>query len=79
MQLYGPGAGSLNSLEGCWHFHSPPTTPFPGSFLLGTGAEDYPESAYCECASVWRAHSTTPAHTQPARPCYPRARNAPRL
>ena len=55
MQLYGPGAGSLNSLEGCWHFHSPPTTPFPGSFLLGTGAEDYPESAYCECASVWVA------------------------
>jgi len=44
MQLYGAGAGSLNSLEGCWHAHVPPTTPFPGSFLLGTGAEDYPES-----------------------------------
>jgi hypothetical protein len=30
----------------CWHAYSPPDTPFPGSFLLGTGAEDYPESAY---------------------------------
>ena len=46
LRLYGPGAGSLNSLEGCWHAHTPPSTPFPGSFLLGTGAEDYPESAY---------------------------------
>ena len=34
--MYGPGAGSLNTLEGCWHAYSPPSVPFPGSFLLGT-------------------------------------------
>ena len=42
--MYGKGYTSLNTLEGCWHAYSPPTTPYPGSFLLGTGAEDYPES-----------------------------------
>jgi hypothetical protein len=52
--MYGPGAGSLNTLEGCWHAYSPPTTPFPGSFLLGTGAEDYPESAYYFNAGPYR-------------------------
>ena len=55
IRMYGAGAGSLNTLEGCWHFHSPPSTPFPGSFLLGTGAEDYPESAYYFNAGPYRS------------------------
>jgi len=38
--MYGRGATSLNTLEGCWHYYSPPNVPFPGSFLLGTGAEE---------------------------------------
>lgn len=52
--MYGSGHGSFNTLEGCWHAYSPPDTPFPGSFLLGTGAEDYPESAYYFSAGPWR-------------------------
>ena len=54
IRMYGHGAGSLNTLEGCWHAYSPPATPFPGSFLLGTGAEDYPESAYYFNAGPYR-------------------------
>jgi len=47
--------GSLNSLEGCWHAYFPGTqyTQFPG-LLLGTGAEDYPESAYYFNAGTYR-------------------------
>ena len=60
IHMYGPGASSLNTLEGCWHAYSPPTVPFPGSFLLGTGAEDYPESAYYFNAGARHAH---PIHT----------------
>jgi len=47
--------GSLNSLEGCWHAYFPGTqyTSFPG-LLLGTGAEDYPESAYYFNAGPYR-------------------------
>jgi hypothetical protein len=52
--MYGKGYASINTLEGCWHAYSPPNVPFPGSFLLGTGAEDYPESAYYFSAGPWR-------------------------
>eukprot|EP00035_Acanthoeca_spectabilis_P004900 m.107915 g.107915 ORF g.107915 m.107915 type:complete len:358 (-) comp12779_c0_seq2:1181-2254(-) len=52
--MYGAGAESLNTLEGCWHAYSPPDTPFPGSFVLGTGAEDYPESAFYFNAGPYR-------------------------
>lgn len=45
--------GSLNSLEGCWHAYMPPSAPYPG-LLLGTGAEDYPESAYYFNAGPYR-------------------------
>jgi len=45
--------GSLNSLEGCWHAFTPPDAPYPG-LLLGTGAEDYPESAYYFNAGPFR-------------------------
>eukprot|EP00048_Salpingoeca_helianthica_P020358 m.247015 g.247015 ORF g.247015 m.247015 type:complete len:205 (+) comp47114_c0_seq1:436-1050(+) len=45
--------GSLNSLEGCWHAFMPPTASYPG-LLLGTGAEDYPESAYYFNAGLYR-------------------------
>ena len=40
----GPHADNTNSLEGCWRGYEPPTAPFPGTLMLGTGAEDYPES-----------------------------------
>mmetsp|Transcript_29310 Transcript_29310/g.63193 ORF Transcript_29310/g.63193 Transcript_29310/m.63193 type:complete len:210 (-) Transcript_29310:26-655(-) len=52
--MYGPGASSLNTLGGCWHAHVPPDAPFPG-MLLGTGAEDYPESAYYFNAGPYRS------------------------
>jgi len=47
--------GTLNSLEGCWHAYMPGTqyTKFPG-LLLGTGSEDYPESAYYFNAGPYR-------------------------
>jgi len=47
--------GTLNSLEGCWHAYFPGTqyAQFPG-LLLGTGAEDYPESAYYFNAGPYR-------------------------
>jgi len=47
--------GSLNSLEGCWHAYFPGTqyAQFPG-LLLGTGSEDYPESAYYFNAGPYR-------------------------
>jgi len=47
--------GSLNSLEGCWHAYFPGTqyAQYPG-LLLGTGAEDYPESAYYFNAGPYR-------------------------
>jgi len=71
MWLFGPHADQTNSLEGCWHFFSPPDAPFPG-LLLGTGAEDYPESAYYFNAgkylgptsglSVWDIQSPTLSH-----------------
>ena len=48
-----PSQPPLVTLEGCWHAYSPPTAPFPG-LLLGTGAEDYPESAYYFNAGPWR-------------------------
>ena len=53
LAMYGKNAESLNTLEGCWHAYSPPTTPFPG-LLLGTGAEDYPESAFYFNSGPWR-------------------------
>jgi hypothetical protein len=46
-------SGTLNSLEGCWHAYMPPSAPYPG-LLLGTGAEDYPESAYYFNAGPYR-------------------------
>jgi len=47
--------GTLNSLEGCWHAYFPGTqyAQYPG-LLLGTGAEDYPESAYYFNAGPYR-------------------------
>lgn len=45
MDLTSLDGGSLNSLEGCFHAYLTPSTPFPG-MLLGTGTEDYPESAF---------------------------------
>lgn len=45
--------GSLNSLEGCWHAYMPPNAPYPG-LLLGTGAEDYPESAFYFNAGLFK-------------------------
>ena len=45
IDLSSADGGSLNSLEGCWHAYMPPSAAFPG-LLLGTGAEDYPESAF---------------------------------
>jgi len=47
--------GTLNSLEGCWHAYFPGTqyAEWPG-LLLGTGAEDYPESAYYFNAGPYR-------------------------
>jgi len=47
--------GTLNSLEGCWHAYFPGTqyAQWPG-LLLGTGAEDYPESAYYFNAGPYR-------------------------
>eukprot|EP01116_Phalansterium_solitarium_P018921 TRINITY_DN515_c0_g1_i3.p1 TRINITY_DN515_c0_g1~~TRINITY_DN515_c0_g1_i3.p1 ORF type:complete len:355 (-),score=107.82 TRINITY_DN515_c0_g1_i3:604-1668(-) len=53
MTLYGKFAGNTNSLEGCWHAYEPPTATYPG-WLLGTGAEDYPESAYYFNAGPYR-------------------------
>lgn len=46
LTMYGTNAVNTNSLEGCWRGYEPPTAPFPGTIMLGTGAEDYPESAY---------------------------------
>jgi len=48
-------SGTLNSLEGCWHAYFPGTVynEFPG-LLLGTGSEDYPESAYYFNAGPYR-------------------------
>ena len=54
MILYGPHAGDTNSLEGCWRGYEPPSTPFPGTIMLGTGGEDYPESAYYFNAGLFR-------------------------
>jgi len=47
--------GTLNSLEGCWHAYLPGTqySQFPG-LILGTGSEDYPESAYYFNAGPYR-------------------------
>jgi len=46
--------GSLNSLEGCWHAYLPGQyDKFPG-LILGTGSEDYPESAYYFNAGPYR-------------------------
>jgi len=47
--------GTLNTLEGCWHAYLPGTQyeKFPG-LLLGTGSEDYPESAYYFNAGPYR-------------------------
>jgi len=47
--------GTLNSLEGCWHAYLPgtPYAQWPG-LLLGTGSEDYPESAYYFNAGPYR-------------------------
>jgi len=47
--------GTLNSLEGCWHAFLPGTqyTQYPG-LVLGTGSEDYPESAYYFNAGPYR-------------------------
>jgi hypothetical protein len=45
IQIESDDGGSLNSLEGCWHAFMPPSSPYPG-LVLGTGAEDYPESAF---------------------------------
>eukprot|EP00658_Telonema_sp_P-2_P043945 TRINITY_DN31817_c0_g1_i1.p1 TRINITY_DN31817_c0_g1~~TRINITY_DN31817_c0_g1_i1.p1 ORF type:complete len:161 (+),score=29.98 TRINITY_DN31817_c0_g1_i1:123-605(+) len=56
--MYGQNASTLNSLEGCWHSYSPPGTPFPGSLLLGTGSEDYPESAFYFNAGPYRADTS---------------------
>ena len=52
-EIAGDDTMSLNTLEGCWHAFSPPSAPYPG-FLLGTGAEDYPESAYYFNSGPWR-------------------------
>jgi len=47
--------GTLNTLEGCWHAYFPGTqyASFPG-LVLGTGSEDYPESAYYFNAGPYR-------------------------
>jgi len=47
--------GTLNSLEGCWHVYLPgtPYAAWPG-LVVGTGAEDYPESAYYFNAGLYR-------------------------
>jgi hypothetical protein len=47
--------GSLNTLEGCWHAYLPGSQydKFPG-LILGTGSEDYPESAYYFNAGPYR-------------------------
>jgi len=51
--------GTLNSLEGCWHAYFPGTqyAEWPG-LLLGTGAEDYPESAYYFNAGPYRGSTS---------------------
>jgi len=48
-------SGTLNTLEGCWHAYLPGTSysQFPG-LVLGTGSEDYPESAYYFNAGPYR-------------------------
>jgi len=38
-------SGNMNFLEGCWHFYSPSTQPWPG-MLLATGCEDYYDSGW---------------------------------
>ena len=38
-------APNLNTLEACYHFHSPYSEPWPGR-LLSSGTEDYFDSAY---------------------------------
>jgi len=47
--------GTLNSLEGCWHAFLPGTEydQYP-ALVLGTGSEDYPESAYYFNAGPYR-------------------------
>ena len=61
LDLSSADSGSLNSLEGCWHaFNSPATQSGPGfpsaypGLVIGTGAEDYPESAYYFNAGPYR-------------------------
>lgn len=65
--------GSLNSLEGCWHAFTPPTTPYPG-LLLGTGAEDYPESAYYFNAGLYRGPTSGLSVMSPGNASWPFSR-----
>jgi len=59
--------GTLNSLEGCWHAYFPGTANanFPG-LLLGTGSEDYPESAYYFNAGPYRGPTSGLTIYEPA-------------
>ena len=63
--------GSLNSLEGCWHVYGfPKIDPYPG-LVLGTGGEDYPESAFYFNAGLYRGPTSGLTVMQPGNTAMP--------